>query len=101
MSNFLSIIPPVYKTSSPDLAPQFSVPIISHSGTALANPDSVLQDVLNDFMELGIGAWREARARLQELLSNTCDDLKENTDLRARWGTEKTHFLIVTAFGFT
>ena len=38
--------------------------------------------VLNDFMALGYGAWKEARARLQELLGTSCDDLKENAELR-------------------
>jgi len=56
----------------------FNGPVLS------ANQDVFDKDVLNDYMELGIGAWREARARLQELLSNTCDDLKENTELRAK-----------------
>jgi len=42
------------------------------------------QDVLNGLMDLGSGAWKELRGRLQELLSNTCNELKENSQLRAR-----------------
>lgn len=40
-----------------------------------------VQPVLNDFMALGNGAWKEARTRLQELLGTECNDLKGNSDL--------------------
>jgi len=54
----------------------FNGPILSQSQDAFDKP------VLNDFMALGYGAWKEARARLQELLGTSCDDLKENAELR-------------------
>jgi fumarylacetoacetase len=37
---------------------------------------------LNKFMSLGKSAWKETRQRLQELLSDTCPTLKDNTELR-------------------
>ena len=41
--------------------------------------------VLNDFMALGRPSWREVRSRLQELLSNDCNDLKHDTKLIERF----------------
>ncbi|ELU14609.1 hypothetical protein CAPTEDRAFT_180564 [Capitella teleta] len=48
------------------------------------NQDVFSQPVLNDFMGLGHDAWKEARARLQELLGVSCEELKGNVDLRSR-----------------
>ena len=36
-------------------------------------------------MALGYAAWKEARARLQELLSVNCNELKGNGDLMSRF----------------
>ncbi|KAK2164140.1 hypothetical protein LSH36_68g07093 [Paralvinella palmiformis] len=61
--------------------------VIKHlfSGPALnGNQDVFNKSVLNDFMALGYAAWKEARARLQELLSVNCNELKGNGDLMSR-----------------
>ena len=44
----------------------------------------LFQSVLNDFMALGHSSWKEARSRLQELLSVNCNELKGNADLMSR-----------------
>lgn len=61
--------------------------VISHlfTGPILSSRRDVFQkSVLNDFMALGCGAWKEVRSRLQELLGTRCNDLKGNPDLVSR-----------------
>lgn len=36
-------------------------------------------------MALGKPAWKEARQRLQELLSNSCPTLKDDDELRKKY----------------
>jgi hypothetical protein len=40
-----------------------------------------MQPVLNEFMAAGEAAWKEARHRLQELLSSSCNELQGNASL--------------------
>ncbi len=43
------------------------------------------QSALNDFMALGQTAWREARQRIQQLLSIDCSELQGNPDFLKRF----------------
>ncbi|KAK2164143.1 hypothetical protein LSH36_68g07008 [Paralvinella palmiformis] len=56
----------------------FNGPVLNGSQEVFNKP------VLNDFMALGYPAWKEARARLQELLGVNCDELKGNAELMSR-----------------
>mmetsp|Transcript_31465 Transcript_31465/g.88269 ORF Transcript_31465/g.88269 Transcript_31465/m.88269 type:complete len:424 (+) Transcript_31465:60-1331(+) len=47
-------------------------------------PDIFKEPTLNAFMALGRSAWKEARARIAELLSADCPTLRDNKDLRAK-----------------
>jgi hypothetical protein len=46
-------------------------------------------------MSLGKAAWKETRQRLQELLSNTCSTLKDNTDLRKQYVINITYTFLI------
>ncbi|HSM56553.1 MAG TPA: fumarylacetoacetase [Candidatus Sulfomarinibacteraceae bacterium] len=54
------------------------------AGTALAQTDVFAQPALNDFMALGRGAWREARAMLQVLLQKGGDSVLEQNEALQR-----------------
>ncbi|KAK2164142.1 hypothetical protein LSH36_68g07006 [Paralvinella palmiformis] len=56
----------------------FNGPVLNGSQEVFNKP------VLNDFMALGYPAWKEARARLQELIGVNCDELKGNAELISR-----------------
>ncbi|CAD5125243.1 DgyrCDS13485 [Dimorphilus gyrociliatus] len=56
----------------------FNGPILSSCQDVFDKP------TLNDFMGLGRPAWREARERIRELLSNECTVLKNSKDLLSR-----------------
>ncbi|NXD15856.1 FAAA Fumarylacetoacetase, partial [Nothocercus nigrocapillus] len=61
--------------------------VIKHlfNGPALSKHQHVFeQPTLNAFMALGRGAWKEARAFLQKLLSASEPILRDNTELRRR-----------------
>lgn len=55
------------------------------------------QPVLNDFMATGHAAWKEARARLQELLSVENNEIKSNTDLFAKYVRRQHSSLFISA----
>ena len=42
------------------------------------------QATLNAFIALGRPVWQQVRARLQQLLSADCAELRDNADLRAK-----------------
>lgn len=46
--------------------------------------EALRQPTLNNFMSLGHLAWKETRARLHELLSNSCPTLKDDLELRSK-----------------
>nr|XP_045613587.1 fumarylacetoacetase-like [Procambarus clarkii] len=61
--------------------------VISHlfNGPVLKAHQQVFQQAtLNDFMSLGIPAWREARSTLQTILSDDDPTLRDDPSLRAR-----------------
>ncbi|RNA26932.1 fumarylacetoacetase [Brachionus plicatilis] len=55
------------------------------NGPCMKDKQDVLrQSTLNQFMSLGHLFWKETRARLQELLSESCPTLRDDKELRAK-----------------
>ena len=62
------------------------------------------QNSLNAFIALGADVWQQTRSRLQQLLSDTCPDLRDNDTLRkhAFWSqADVTMLLPIEIGGYT